>query len=266
MWLHHFWNLLVGAWAIFWRTVGTTFVGALLALGVTAATFGASLYRVLKSQGWDAVKSLLRGGVRVDAITGLLIALVVYGSAAAWSVASAVYQDHQSTVRRALRDEADLRAKDDPLSSKIARLTLTVQSLRERNDALSEQDRENQVAIDRILLQPPALTVIPMYAAHGSARGKMPVTLGYRYLLLSSRTILSGTLVATCDRPINSDFLATAMTGHGGFNFDDSKQVSARSVEEKFWSPAWTPTSPYFMEVHWDDPSPTAPDCQVQVR
>jgi hypothetical protein len=100
MWISHFSSFFATFLSYFFNAIGTSFLGFCLGVSFAAFTTLATLRRVEKLHGRDAMLKHWREDGRVALRVSLVCALIIYGPVAVWKLAQAVYDDHQGLVKK----------------------------------------------------------------------------------------------------------------------------------------------------------------------
>jgi hypothetical protein len=105
MWFHHFVNFTRTCLGVFLAVLGTSAVGFVTVLLDSLTSIGVTLYRVLRKQGVAALRQQWRETAKIALQTAFWVTLIIYGPIFAYSIASAVYDDHQWQMARWQKSE-----------------------------------------------------------------------------------------------------------------------------------------------------------------
>jgi hypothetical protein len=265
MWLHHFFNLLASAASIFVDAIGTTFLGLWLGIAFALATTLATLWRIRRKHGVDAMMKHWEENAKIALRVSLFCAAAIYIPVIVWSIGRAVYNDHEYFVgiakdqrERIAKDTADLRDNKNSLDAQISELRARCAGLEGANGALSNQNRQQQNSINTCLLQQKEAPIVRQFMDIGWDKpqyGKMA------YVLTTSTLRTPADIVVTCDFPIaevEHSFLSE--TGGGNESHAD-RPISANQVEIGTTSPAWSPIIPMGVAVFMYKPINRMPTC-----
>ena len=120
MWLEHLLNLISTAASIFFVAIGTTFLGRLIDVAFAVSVVVVALDKERRDAGWAVMLNRLRQEYAPGIQFALWCALILYGPVVIWSVAKAVYDDHQFLVTHlsaAINDKNSANARFDALES-----------------------------------------------------------------------------------------------------------------------------------------------------
>src|SRR3984957_12207973 len=116
MW-HHLVNLSTQSWHCFRDSLGTTTLGFIAPLVVSALSIVLTLYYILRQHGREAMLKHWKGDARVAAKVTLIVTVLVYGPILFYEgLIKAVYDDHQSVVAA----NAQLLAANKALSARLS--------------------------------------------------------------------------------------------------------------------------------------------------
>ena len=145
MWPHHFINLLFACCREFISAIGTTTLGVTSSLLFMGFSIIASLVRIRRRHGVDAMMNAWKEDGKTALRTTLLVGLIIYGPVFLFTVAKTLYQDHQALVARVnqlFAENEQLRSPEE----KQKLTTLQAEANRQRNEAKYWQEAYSAIS------------------------------------------------------------------------------------------------------------------------
>lgn len=118
LWFHHFVGFFWSCLDAFISSIGTTLLGVLSGLLFTASSIVASLIRIRRRHGAEAMVKAWKEDGKTALRTTIFVGLIIYGPIFLYTVVATIYHDHQSLVAR----NRELRHSVQPLTNEVADL------------------------------------------------------------------------------------------------------------------------------------------------
>jgi hypothetical protein len=260
MWLHHLFNLLVYAASIFVDAIGTTFLGLWLGIAFALATTVATLWRIRRKHGADAMMKHWEDDAKIALRVSLVCAAVIYIPVIVWSVGKAVYQDHIYFLAqiKQQRDEAGTA------QTQIADMRAQCANSQAISTDLQTQNRDQQNAVDTCLTQttklltPESLKIVVIPVEKDRRLTTSPPRQSFNgfydtFLVVANRSVSPISIKGTCDEPIYN--MSSGPMGGVGVLMGWSTYRSGNSFTESTASAPLTPTVPFWISVTHVNPN-----------
>jgi hypothetical protein len=259
MWLHHLFNLLAAAASTFVEAIGTTFLGLWLGIAFALATVLASLWRIRRKHGRQAMLTHWEDDAKIALRVSVVCALIVYCPIAFWSVGKAIYEDHQYLAGFAKKqsitiaqNNAASQVSQTSLQGQISDWRAKCSGLEGANGVLGSQNRAQQNTINNCqsqalkLLTPEGFNIVPIVLEGTKASIDEQ---HIKWLLLTNKTITPVNLVVTCAKRLTS--ISAEVIGGGPALSGGNEKFSDVQYEINISSPAWSPKTPLILNVSY---------------